>query len=253
MSDLIPLYTDRGVPLPALVALGEDEPSIEDLFVFAREAELRVSSLRLRIEERSWNARGEDIVWHEVLMRHPGKARVTTRRSQEPLSRDYEVWLSDGETIRTYRAASGLASVRPWQPPVVGTQRSDLPGFARTRPVLTQLPAGSVADAFVHPHGLFRNVLISGPLEVLGTTQVAGREAIVVRSSHPRSTKVLTDRPDRRVDVGIDRGTGFLTLLIESVGDDVTHRAEVTSLELDPDIPEEAFRLHLGSDARMMY
>ena len=253
MSDLILRDPERGVPLPALVALGESAPSIEDLFVFAREAELRVASLRMHVEERSWNARGEDVVWHELLLRHPGRARLTTRRTQEPLSRDYEVWLGDGQTVRTYRAASGLASLRPLPPTVVGTQHSELPAFARTRPVLTPLPAGSVLDAFVHPHGLFRNVLVTGPLEVLGTTQVAGREAIVVRSSHPRSAKVLSDRPDRQVEVGIDRATGVLTLLLERVGDDVTHRAEVTSMELDPDIPDEAFRLHLGSDTRMMY
>jgi hypothetical protein len=253
MSDLILRDPERSLPLPALVALGESAPSIEDLFVFAREAELRVASLRMVIEERSWNARGEDVLWHEVLIRHPGKARLTTRRSQEPLSREYEVWLSDGSTVHTYRAASGLASVRPMPLPVVGAQRSDLPGFARTRPVLTPLPAGSVADAFVHPHGFFRNVLVTGPLEVLGTTQVADREAIVVRARHPRTTKVLTDRPDRQMDVGIDRATGFLTLLAERIGEDVTHHAEVTALELDPDIPDEAFRLHLGSDTRMLY
>jgi hypothetical protein len=253
MSDLVPLGTDRGVPLPALVALGGDAPSIEELFVFAREAELRVNSLRMGIEERSWNARGEDVVWHEVVLRHPGRARLTTRRSQEPLSRDYEVWIGDGETVRTYSAANGLASVRPRLPGVVGAQQSDLPAFARTRPVLTALPSGSIADTFIHPHGLFRNVLVTGPLEILGTTQVAGLEAILLRAHHPRSTEILTDRPDHRVDVGIDRGTGFLTLLVESVGEDVTHRAEVTSLELDPDVPDETFRLHLGSDIRMTY
>ena len=64
---------------------------------------------------------------------------------------------------------------------------------------------------------------------------------------------MLVDRPDRWVDVGIDRSSGFVTLLSEHVGEAETRRGEVTLLDLDPDIPDEAFQLHLGSDVRMLY
>jgi hypothetical protein len=169
------------------------------------------------------------------------------------MSRDYEVWIGDGETVRTYRAMDRLASVRAARTGVVGSDRAGLPPWARTRPVLTQLPAGSLADTFVHPHNLFRNVLVTGPVEVLGALEVAGREAVVVRARHPRTSKVLVDRPDRWVDVGIDRSSGFVTLLAEHVGEAETRRGEVTALDLDPDIPDEVFQLHLGSDVRMLY
>jgi len=253
MPDLIPVSTSAPLPAPAIVALREDVPTIEQLFLYAREAELRVSTLRMTIEERSWSARGEDVAWHEVLMQHPRRARVTSRRSEDPLSREYTVWIGDGDTIRTYDAAHRLASIRSRRPGVVGSGRADLPPFARTREVQTELPSGSIADAFVHPHGLFRNVLVTGPLAILGTAEVAGREAIILRTDHPRATEVLTDRPDRWLEVGIDRASGFVVLLVEHVDRHVTRRAIVTLLEPDARIPEHAFALHLGSDVRMIY
>jgi hypothetical protein len=207
----------------------------------------------MTIEERSVTARGDEAVRHEVLVRHPGRARVTTRRSSDPLSRDYEVWIGDGDTVRTYRASDRLASVRTARTGVVGADRPGLPLWARTRPVLTQLPAGSLADTFVHPHSLFRNVLVTGPLSIEGTLTIAGRDALLVRSRHPRTSEVLVDRPDRWVDIAIDRSSGFVTLLAEHVGDAETRRGEVTLLEIDPDVPDEAFTLHLGADVRMLY
>jgi hypothetical protein len=253
MSASLPVVRSRPPSEPAIVALGEDTPSLERLFLFSRDAELRMRSLRMTIEERSVTARGEEWIRHEVLIRNPGLARVTTRRDLDPLSRDYQVWISDGDTVRTYRAADRLASVRAARTGVVGSERPGLPAWARTRAILTPLPAGTLADAFVHPHSLFRNVLVTGPLTVIGTMAVAGRDAIVVRSSHPRTSKVLVDRPDRWVDVGIDRSSGFVTLLSERVGEVETRRGEVTLLDIDPDIPDEAFALHLGSDVRMLY
>jgi hypothetical protein len=119
--------------------------------------------------------------------------------------------------------------------------------------VLTALPAGTLPDTFVHPHGLFRNVLVTGPLSIAGTTTIAGREALVVRARHPRTTRVLTDRPDRWLDVGIDRASGFVVLLAEHIGEVETRRGEVTLLEIDSPIGDGAFRLHLGADVRMLY
>lgn len=253
MTDLVPVDASRPLPTATTVALGDDAPDLEELFLFAREAELRVRSLRMTIEERAITARGEERLHHDVLIRHPQLARVTTTRSDDPLSDDYDIWVCEGDRVRTFDARHKIASVRARQQGVSGTDSADLPAYARSREPLTALAPGSVADSFVHPHGLFRHVLVSGPLAIIGTRLVGGREAFIVEAQHPRSAKVLVDRPDRTVSVGIDKTTGFVSLLIERIGDTETHHAEITSLELDPDIPDQAFELHLGSDVRMLY
>ena len=253
MSDLIPAGQAASVPSAARVALADDTPDLEQLFGFAREAELRVQALRMTIEERVVNAAGATTITHEIQLRHPGHARVTTKRSTEPLTRDYEVWVSDGETATTYSARTRVASRRRLRGRVVGSDAPDLPPFARGYQPLTRLPAGSLADAFIHPHGLFRNVLVTGPLAVVGVQQVAEREAIVVRAQHPRSAKVLVDRPDHSIDVGIGRDSGFVLLLSERIGEQVTRHAEVARLELDPTIFDSAFELKLPADTRRVY
>jgi len=253
MSDLIPAGPAPITPTAARVAMADDAPSIEELFLFAREAELRVQTLRMIIEERVVTARGADRIVHEIQLKHPGHARVATKRSSEPLTKDYDIWISDGETITAYEASNRIASVRKRRPRVAGSDTPDLPPFARQYEPLTPLPSGSLADAFIHPHGLFRNVLVTGPLALVGVQPVADREAIVVRAQHPRAAKVLVDRPDHSIEVGIGRDSGFVLLLTERIGDAVTRHAEVTSLELDPIIFDAAFELKLPSDVRKVY
>jgi hypothetical protein len=253
MSDLIPAGQPATAPSAARVALADDTPDLEQLFGFAREAELRVQALRMTIEERVVNARGAETITHEIQLKHPGRARVATKRSSEPLSRGYDVWVSDGETITRYEASNRVASTRQPRKRVVGSDGDDLPMFARQYQPLTPLPSGSLADAFIHPHGLFRSVLVTGPLALVGVQTVADREAIVVRARHPRSAKVLVDRPDRSIDVGIGRDSGFVLLLIERIGEQVTRHAEVTRLELDPTIFDSAFELKLPADVRRVY
>jgi hypothetical protein len=253
MSDLMRSSDAPVLPTAERVALADDAPSIEELFLFSREAELRVRSLRMNIDERSLTARGEEVLRHEIQLRHPGQARVTTYRDDSALARDYDVWLTDGQTALVYKAAAGVTSRRPLPRSVVGLEGPDLPLFAQQRGSITPLPSGTLADTFVHPHGLFRNVLVTGPVAIVGTRLVGGREAIVVRAQHPRTAKVLVDRPDRSIEVGIDRRTGFLLLLSERVADEVTHHAEVTDLEVDATIFDSAFELNLPSDVRELY
>jgi hypothetical protein len=249
----VPIVAPSALPSAERVALAEATPGIEELFRFAREAELRVSSLRMTIEERLENARGPELHRHEIWLRHPGQARVTTRRDDAMPSRDYDVWLLDHDIVTTYLAARNVASRRPLARHVVGVEAPGLPAFARQREPITALPSGSLADTFVHPHGLFRNVLVTGPLAVIGTRSVGGREAIIVRSDHPRASKVLVDRPDRSIEVGIDRQLGFLLLLREVIADHVTQHAEVTELAADLPVPPSAFDLRLPADVRMLY
>jgi hypothetical protein len=254
MSDLIRVVEAPAYRTPSIVALGPDAPTLGELFSFMSEAELRVESLRMRIRESTVTARGEEIVTIEVALRHPGHARVVRRRGEGPLSRNFDVWLTDGTLVRTYDAAGNRASVRPLRRGVVGADRPDLPAFARLVMQRTPLPAASVADVFVHPHGFVRNVLVTGPVQLIGTTLLAGgREAFMLRADHPRSAFVLTDRPDHWFEIGVDRMTGFLLHLSEHVGDQVSRQVEVTSLELDPPLGDEAFELHLSSDVRVIY
>lgn len=253
MSDLIRSSAAPVLSMVDRVALADDAPSIEELFLFSREAELRVQSLRMTIEERSLTARGEEVRRHEIQLRHPGQARVTTYRDDAALARDYDVWLTDGQTAQVYKAAAGVTSKRPLPRTVIGLDAPDLPLFAQQRSSITALPSGTLADTFVHPHGLFRNVLVTGPLAIVGSQLVNGREAIVVRAQHPRSAMVLVDRPDRSIEVGIDRATGFLLLLVERIADEVTQHAEVTALEVDATIFDSAFELNLPADVRELY
>ena len=253
MSDLTPATQAPVAPVATRVALADDVPAIEELFAFAREAELRVQTLRMTIEDRVVNAKGEQVTTYEVQLKHPGQARVTTRRSADAMSRDYEIWLSDGETVTSYNATNKLVSTRVVRGRVSGSDQEDLPPFARQYVPLTRLPAGSLAETFIHPHGLFRNVLVTGPLSVVGTRSVAGREAVVVRAQHPRSAKVLVDRPDRSIDVGIARDSGFVVLLTERIGDSITRHAEVTTLDLDATLFDSAFELQVPGDARRIY
>jgi hypothetical protein len=251
-SSLVPATPTRP-SAAALVALDGAAPSLEDLFRFMVDAELRVRSLRMRILEQTMTARGETEVILDVLLRDDGHARVTRRRSAEGMGRDYDVWSTDGVSVTTYDASSGRASVRRAHATPVGVTADDLPRFARVRPARTRLPAESVADTFVHPNGFIRNVSLTGIVTFAGSSVLNGRETFLLRLQHPRSTYVLTDRPDRWVDVGVDRQTGFITLLVEHVGDSVTRHAEVQSLEIDPPIPDDAFTVHLPGDVRRIY
>ncbi len=254
MSDHLPVPVEpTRATVAGTIALDDEEPQVARLFAFMTDAELRFESLRMRITERTMTARGESLVISEVLVRHEGRARVTRRRSPEPMSRDYDVWATDGLTVTTYDAAAGRASVRPVERAPVGSSATDLPRFARVRPPLTRLPAESLPDTFVHPQGYLRNVAMTGVTSHAGSAVLHGRQTLLLRLDHPRSTYVLTDRPDRWVELGVDRQTGIITLLVEHIGDLVTRHAEVTSLEIDPVIPDEAFAVHLPEDVRRIY
>jgi hypothetical protein len=172
----------------------------------------------------------------------------------DPLNRQYRVWATDGTVVTTYDASDERASVRPVRPMVVGAADRRKPAFARVYVPQTSLPAGHILDTMVHPYGLIRNVLLTGPVALVGSTLVAGgRQTLVVRADHPRSTHVLTDRPDRWLEVGVDQMTGLVTLYAEHIGDRVPRHAVATSLELDGPVPDEAFTVHLPADVRMIY
>ena len=238
---------------PDLVAPPDDAPAFEDLFRFMRDAELRFDSLRMRIVDRTVTARGEDVETIEVWLRHPGAVKVVSVHG-DALRGTSTVWVSDGEVVRTYDARAGSRTTRPVRPRAVGIGDKDLPSFARVYEPLTRLPMESVPETFIHPHGFCRNVLATASLRLLGSIGLArGREAWLIRADHPRSSHVLNDRPDRWLEVAVDRVTGVLLLLAEHVGERTTRHAEVTLLDVNPNLNDGVFVVHAPSEAAAIY
>jgi hypothetical protein len=252
MHDLPQVAPRAELRPPEMATLPSDEPSLAELFRFMAEAELRFQSLRMRIVDRRWGTEGEEAETSEIWLRHPGYAKVVSGR--DAAGRDFDVWATDGETVRTYDARTDLATHRRLPSPPVGATDPALPLFARTYPAVTRLPSETLADTFVHPHGFCRNVLATGQVRQLGTALLVGdRESIVLRCDHPRTSHVLTDRPDHWLEVAVDRQTGLLLLLAEHIGGRMTRHAEVVSLALDEPIGDEAFRIHVSADTKTLY
>lgn len=241
-------------PSPEVAALSGELPSVDELFTFMRDAELRFETLRMRIEETRNTTRGDESRLFEVTMRHPGMAKVLTSHPELGTAANFEVWVSDGETVRTYAARHRLGSERPVRPRVRGVvDGDDLPGMARVYAPVTDLQTESLPDLFIHPAGYCQNVLATGDCRVAGTTVVAGREAIVVECDHPRTVETVADRPDFSVRVAVDRGDGVILRLEEFLGVRVTRDAVVTSYQPDTPLPPNAFDFTLPSDATRLY
>ena len=100
-------------PRAEIATLAASLPSVDELFTFMRDAELRWETLRMRIEETRTTTRGEETRVYEVTVRHPGDAKVLTSEPSLGTSANYDVWISDGETVRTYAARRKLGTERP--------------------------------------------------------------------------------------------------------------------------------------------
>jgi outer membrane lipoprotein-sorting protein len=238
---------------PAILALPTSGlPDIATLFSFMRDAELRFRTLRLRIEETTATARGTHVVAMDLLLRHPGDARVTTSEAGRQPAGNYELWLSDGTTVRTYSAPNKLGTRRPVRPSVRGLD-DDFPGSSRVYEPLTQLPMETLPDTFVHPAGYCQNVLSTGPCWIAGTTTILGRSALLVECDHPRTIEVAADRPDFHIQVAVDRLDGVILRVVETIGGRETRRAEVVDYGPDAPLPATAFAFTFPSDTTMLF
>lgn len=253
---------DRAAALPVtadgrrraeVVGLAPGLPTVAELFTFMRDAELRFSTLRMRLEERTFTAVGEHLVVSDVVLRHPGDARVTTTQPSVGTAGRYEVWASDGATVRTYSAAHRLATTRPIRNRPRGLDDRDFPGSAKVYEPLTALPMETLPDTFVHPAGYCQNVLATGRTWISGTDVVGGREAIVVECDHPRTTEIAADRPDFHIRIAVDRSEGVILSLTETIGADVTRHAEVVSFQPDAPVPDSTFTDPLPADGATLY
>ena len=234
----------------------ERAPDVETLFTFMRDAELRFTTLRIRIEERTMTARGEHLVASDLLLRHPGDARVITTEPGRGTTGNYELWLSDGEIVRTYSAVHKLGTRRPVRHVIrglAGADAHDFPGTARVYSPLTPLPMETLPDTFIHPAGYCQNVLSTGRCWISGSDTVAGRPAILLECAHPRTTEVHADRPDFHIQVAVDRADGVILRLIEWIGGDVTRHADVVAYAPNAPIPAATFDFEFPAETSMLY
>lgn len=250
---LVPSTPVDGPRLPAIAALATDLTSIWDLFEFMRDAELRFATLRMRVIERAGTARGEDATRIEVVIRHPGHSKVTTTRDGSGASADYEIWISDGDLVRTYASAHRLGTQRPIRNRPRGLHDRDFPGRSQVYEPLTALPMETLPETFVHPAGFCQNVLSSGRCRVAGSELVSGRETVLLECDHPRTTERVADRPDYHVSIAVDRETGVILRFVESIGGQVTRHAEVVEFEPEAPLPASAFQFVFPSGTTMLY
>jgi outer membrane lipoprotein-sorting protein len=238
---------------PEIVALPPRMPTLAELFTFMRDAELRFGTLLMRIEERTFATRGEQLVATDVAVRHPGHARVTTSQPGPGVGTSFETWISDGETVRTYSRLHKLGTERPVRPRVRGLEDDDLPGTSRVYRPLTALPMETLPDTFIHPAGYCQNVLGTGETWISGTDVVRGREVIVVHSDHPRATELAADRPDFHIELGVDPFEGAILRLVESIGGEVTREAEAVVFQPDAALPPGTFEFDFPAGTTMLY
>ena len=248
------------VPVPAdgrrfasVAALPTGVPTVAALFEFMRDAELRFGTLRMRILERTWTARGEDATQIEVTVRHPGHVKITTSRAGVTIGGAYEIWISDGDLVRTYASAHKLGTQRPVRQRPRGLDDPDFPGSAQVYQPATALPAETLPETFIHPAGYCQNVLATGVCAVTGSELIRGREAIVIECASPRAIEMVADRPDFRIQVAVDRELGVIVRLVESIAGEVTRNAEVTDLQPDAPLPRTAFDFVFPTGTTMLY
>jgi outer membrane lipoprotein-sorting protein len=252
----LPLPAGRR-PRPETVALPADGlPTVAELFTFMRDAELRFDTLRMRIEEHTFGVTGEQVAVVDVALRHPDDARVTTSAASTGLSKQYEIWISDGVTVRTYSAAHRLGTERPVRRMVVGVtgrESRDLPGPSRVYASVTALPMETLPETFIHPAGYCQNVLSTGLCRVVGLEAVGEREAIVVECDHPRTIEMSADRPDFRIRLSVDRADGVILRLQESIGGIVTRDAIAIEYEPDAILAPSTFDFTFPTGTTMLY
>jgi outer membrane lipoprotein-sorting protein len=239
---------------PEVAALRAELPTVSELFTFMRDAERRFETLRMRIDEHAWNARGEEVTVIDVTLRHPGEVKILSSIPALGTAGSYDVWISDGRTVQTYTASRRLGTRRPARPMVRGVaDGEDLPGGSRLYVPVTPLQAESLPELFIHPAGYCQNVLGTGRCTITGTTTVAGREAIVLECDHPRTIERAADRPDFGIRIAVDRADGVILRLEESMGGRLTRDAIVTSYAPNAPLPPSAFAFTFPSGTTFIY
>lgn len=247
-----PASTD-GSRTPRVAALTPGQPTVWELFEFMRDAELRFESLRMRLLERTHTARGEEAVSIDVALRHVGHSKVTSTRVDQGAKADYDIWITDGDVVRTYASAHQLGTQRPIRNRPRGLHDRDFPGRSQVYEPLTALPMETLPELFVHPAGFCQNILATGLCVVAGSELVGGRETVLLDCDHPRTTEAAADRPDYSVSLAVDRETGVILRFIESIGGALTRHAEVVDFAPDASLPPAALAFVFPTGTTMLY
>ena len=219
-----------------------------------RDAELRFATLRLRIEERAQTRRAARTSrpWNGRFA-IPGDAKVTTTRAGAPVKADYEVWISDGDLVRTYAAPTGSA---PSDPSATARAASTIPTSRVRRGSTSRSPRcrwrRCPTRSSTRP-ATARTCSRRGAARSSAPTSSRGREAILLECDHPRTIELVGDRPDFRISIAVDRDTGVILRLVESIGGAVTRHAEVIELAPDAPLPPSAFEFVFPTGTTMLY
>jgi hypothetical protein len=96
-------------------------------------------------------------------------------------------------------------------------------------------------------------VLSTGACQVTGPNVIGGRETIGLTCQHPRTTELAADRPDFTIRIAVDRDTGAIIRLTESIGGEVTRDAEVVSMEPDAALQPTTFDFVFPTGTTMLY
>jgi hypothetical protein len=88
---------------------------------------------------------------------------------------------------------------------------------------------------------------------VTGTAIIGRREAVLLECDHPRTTELPGDRPDFHISIAVDRETGVILRLVESIGGTITRDAEVVELLPDASLPPAAFDFVFPTGTTMLY
>ena len=144
----------------------------------------------------------------ELLLRHPGDARVTTSEPGRGTARQLRALdlRRRGRPDVQRAAQAGHASGRSRDRGVAAWTRA-FPGRSRVYEPLTPLPMETLPETFVHPPATARTCSRRATAGSAGLDEVAGREAIVVECDHPRTIEMAADRPDFRIRLAVDRRT----------------------------------------------
>ena len=95
---------------------------------------------------------GDRLLVIEATIRHPGAARVVTTDPSLGIAANYDLWISDGETVRTWSAQHRKGTERPVRRAGRRPRRSRLPGQLDRLPAAHHA-AGRIAARCVHPSG----------------------------------------------------------------------------------------------------
>ena len=231
------------------------DPSAE-LFTFMRDAELRFATLRMRIADTSRRPR---VARRSRTSRSASAtrahAKVTTSRAGREVGGDYEIWISDGDLVRTYAGAHKLGTQRPIRNRPRGLDDNDLPGFAQVYEPVTLLPIETLPDTFVHPGGFCQNVLSTGRCTVTGTDRgdrARGDPARLRPSANDRARRRPT-RTSSCIDRGRSRDRRHPSARRDRSA--TTSAATPRWCDLDPDapLPPSAFEFVFPSGTTMLY